>query len=313
MWNTGKNLNFVHLKPGESRTVLVLGAGASAHLGFPLGPKLCSEIIQNTSDPNLKSFTDLLAMGFPRQIILSFHDQLDKSFPRSIDEFLSDRAEYIDVGRAVIAQVLTRHEDEKVLRSRDNNWYGLLRNLIRQDLDRNKFSPLIVTFNYDLSLYKFLYDFLSSTFQRFATMNTLDEGVRILHVHGRLGYLDFEKRTPSRTYARRGSPTDILEASRGIRVPSQLENDYGRDMLIAQEAIKQAKRVIFLGFGYDETNINRIRIDTWEPGKYFGTGYRLENKRIQELSTLSGKKLSLGDPVLGIYEYLISAACWNDD
>jgi hypothetical protein len=105
MWHTGNNL-FVALMPGESRTVLVLGAGASAHLGFPLGPQLCSKIIENTSDADGNSFKELIAMAFPHETIRSFHEQLEKSFPRSIDEFLADRPQFIDVGRASIAQIL---------------------------------------------------------------------------------------------------------------------------------------------------------------------------------------------------------------
>ena len=107
MWQPGKNRH-IHLMPDQSRTVLVLGAGASTHLGFPLGPQLCLKIIENTSDPKRKPFIDLLAMGFSDHEIRSFHDQLEKSFPASIDEFFSDRTDYIEVGRAAIAQVSRR-------------------------------------------------------------------------------------------------------------------------------------------------------------------------------------------------------------
>ena len=110
-------------------------------------------------------------MAFPHETIRLFHDQIEKSYARSIDEFLADRIEFIDVGRASIAQVLIMHEDDKLLRMRDDNWYGLLRNRIKKDIDRNSFSPVIVTFNYDLSLDKFLYDFLSSTFPRYARID----------------------------------------------------------------------------------------------------------------------------------------------
>lgn len=313
MWQPGKN-HHVHLMRDESRTVLVLGAGASTYLGFPLGPQLCFKIIENTSDPGRKPFNELLAMGFSQQKIQSFHERLDKSYTRSIDEFLSDRPEHIDIGRAAIAQVLIRYENGKVLRTRHNNWYGLLRNRIKEDITRNRFSPVIVTFNYDLSLDKFLFDFLTNTFERYDKINTLEGSVRLLHVHGRLGYLDYEvKHTSRRPYGRHVSPHEILAASQGIRVPGQLENDYGRDMEVAQEAIKQAECVIFLGFGYDSTNLFRLRIDAWESGKYFGTAYGLGKARIQELLTLSEKRLILGDPDLGICDYLKSADCWNDD
>jgi hypothetical protein len=293
---------------------LVLGAGASSHVGFPLGPELLSTIIKNTLDPDGNSVQELLAMAFPQETIRSFHEQLEKSFPQSIDEFLEDRAEFIDVGRASIAQVLIRHENEGLLRNRDDNWYRLLRDRIKENIGRYRPGPLIVTFNYDLSLDKFLYDFISSTFPRYATINAFEGVVHILHVHGRLGYLDYEApRTRSRSYGGTVRPGEILAASQDIRVPSQLTNDHGGDMAYAKEAIKQAKRVIFLGFGYDDTNLHRLGVDNWEPGKYFGTAYGLGEARIQRLLNVSQKRLSLALSTLRIYEYLASAACWNDD
>jgi hypothetical protein len=66
MWQTGHNV-VVHLSRDLCRIVLVLGAGASAHLGFPLGPKLCSEITDNTSDPHATSFIELTEMARTHQ------------------------------------------------------------------------------------------------------------------------------------------------------------------------------------------------------------------------------------------------------
>lgn len=305
MWKTGHN-RVVDLLPDKCRTVLVLGAGASAHLGFPLGPQLCSEITHNTSDRDASSFKNLLEMGFPHEMICSFHEEIRKSHPNSIDEFLSDRPDFVDVGRAAIAQILIGCENEARLQNRDDNWYGLLRNRIKADINSNRWRPMIVTFNYDLSLDKFLHDFVASTFPGHASINDIP------HVHGRLGYLDYEvSNTPRRSYGGGASPSDILAASRGIRVPSQLDNDYGSNMLIAQDAIKKAKCVIFLGFGYDDPNLARLRVDNWEPGKFFGTAYKLDRARIQDLETLTKNGLSLGDPNRGISDYLPSAACWN--
>ena len=308
MWETGQNI-VVRLRPDLCQTVLVLGAGASAHLGFPLGPELCSKIIDNTSDSNASSFKELCEMRFPNESISSFHDQLNKSYPHSIDEFLSDRPEFIDVGRAAIGQVVIACEDEKRLRRRDDNWYGLLRNRIKADIERNECRPIIVTFNYDLSLEKFLYDFAASTFPRYASINSLKDVVRILHVHGRLGYLDYEvTNSPRRSYGGHHSPSEILAASQGIRVPSQLDSDHGKNMLTAQEAIKQAKCVIFLGFGYDDMNLERLRVGMYEPGKYFGTAYGLESPRNHDLSDMG---ISLGDRGLRISDYLASLTCWT--
>jgi len=311
MWQPYKN-ELIHFRPGECRTVLVVGAGASAHLGFPLGAELCSTIISNTRNRESEPFKNLVTMGFSHATILSFHADIEKPFPRSIDEFLSDRSEFIDIGRAAIAQILIACEDEKRLRLRDDNWYGLLRDRIKEEILRNEFRPVIVNFNYDLSLDKFLYDFLSSTFPgRYAAMKSEDD-VRVFHVHGRLGYLDYEvTRTPRRSYGKPLSPNEMLLASQGIRIPTQLDNDFGRDMMFAQKVIQEAERVIFIGFGYDDNNLYRLGVDAWEPQKYYGTAYKLGQARIKELMTRSADKLNLGSPGENVFDYLTSADFWK--
>jgi hypothetical protein len=232
---------------------------------------------------------------------------------RSIDEFLSDRPDFIDVGRVSIAQVLIGCEKEKSLLARDNNWYSLLRDRIKADLDRNVCPPVIVTFNYDLSLDKSLYNFLSSSFKQFREMKTLDNAVRIFHVHGRLGYLDYETEQPQRrAYGKTTLPNEILEASRGIRIMSELDDDYGRDMVCAQQAIAKAERVIFLGFGYDETNLERLRITDWKIGKFHGTAFKLDERHRYKLLAHSKKNLTLGKIDCSIYDYLQrSPNCWT--
>lgn len=309
-WQPYKENSFVHFRRDECRVVLVLGAGASAHLGFPLGADLCSRIISNTRNPQFGPYKELLSMGFLDGDIMTFHESFEKSSPRSIDEFLSDRPEFTEIGRAAIAQILIGCEDEKRLRERDGNWYRLLRDRIRAEVLDNQFSPVIVTFNYDLSLDKFLYDFLSSTFPRYAKLKTLEEAIRIFHVHGRLGHLDYED-SQCRSYGKSISLIDLQKASQGIRVVSELDNDFGRDMVFAQKAIDDAERVIFLGFGYDDLNLERLRISSWKIGKFFGTALDLDRERHEKLLQKTQKKITLAKNDVEIYDYLQTAECWK--
>jgi len=312
MWKTGKNI-IVHPWPQEIQTVLVLGAGASAHLGYPLGLKLTENMIENTHDLSSSSFRQLVEMGFSGDLISEFSDHLAKSLPPSIDEFLSHRREFVDIGRACIGQELIKYEDEKIVRSRNNNWYACwLRDQAKEAIEKNILGPIVVTFNYDRSLEKFLGDFISSTYpQRGDSSGGV---IPVFHVHGRLGYLDHEAAKGfSRPYSKNASLEDILASSRGIRVPVELEYDYGEEMLSSQQAIRQAKRVIFLGFGYDSTNLEHLRVeDPWGgpswvgTNKYFGTAYHLSLARRQQLLKDSAGRLSLGDANTQVLEYLSS-------
>ncbi len=311
IWQPYKENSFVHFKRDECRVVLVLGAGASAHLGFPTGGDLCSRIISNTRNPQSEPYKELLDMGFLEEDITAFHESIEKSFSQSIDEFLSDRPEFTEIGRAAVAQILIGCEDEKRLRERKGNWYGLLRDRIKAEVVNNQFSPVIVTFNYDLSLDKFLYDFLSSTFPRYAKLKTLEEAIRIFHVHGRLGYLEYEDSQWCRSYAQSTSPIELRKASQGIRVVSELDKDFGRDMVFAQKAIDEAEKVIFLGFGYDDLNLDRLRVSSWKSGKFFGTALNVDQERRKKLLQKTQERITLAKSDVGVYEYLQTAECWK--
>ncbi len=296
--------------PGKCRTVLVLGAGASSHLGFPLGPELCAKIISNTGNRESEAFKSLLDMRFDAEAIVSFHHCLKNFLPRTIDQFLAERPEFRSVGKAAIAQVIIAQEDENKLLRPDANWYFLLADRIRSAIDRNVFPPFIVTFNYDLSLDKCLYGFLKIT-KRHQNIKTLNEAISVLHVHGSLGQIDDEKGPWFRSYGKNLSPEEIMEASQGIRVPDELDNDYGRVMVGAQRAIEEAERVIFLGFGYDEMNLNRLAITNWKPSKFHGTAFNFDRQARQQLLARTSKTLSLGVSKFAIYEYLQRTNCWN--
>jgi len=143
-----------------------------------------------------------------------------------------------------------------------------------------------------------------------------------LHVHGRLGYLEHQTDyEPRRPYKSTASSEEILASSRSIRIPVELEgNPLGLEMVDARDAItsKKARQVVFLGFGYDSTNLRRLQIDDPFAGlrwigdkKYLGTAYNLESSRIEELSAAGERRLTLGDSHTTIYDYLLKENCWK--
>jgi hypothetical protein len=69
-------------------TVLILGAGASAHLGFPLGKALGNSIATNLADPRNPQFKQLLALDFSADLIEQFRESYIHSGKPSIDAFL---------------------------------------------------------------------------------------------------------------------------------------------------------------------------------------------------------------------------------
>lgn len=308
----------------DTYTVMVLGAGASAHLGYPVGATLCDKILKNTEDPDALSFIQLREMGFLQGFISNFHEEFAASGAFAIDAFLEKRPEFIEVGRAAIASELIKYEDVGNLRVRKNNWYCKLSDqLSRQIHENDPHGLVLVTFNYDRSLDKFLHDFFTSTCPQRAKLQPVEHDVPIFHVHGRLGYLEHQTGfEPRRPYKPTASSEEILASSESIQVPAELQGKpLGREMVDARYAITsiKAKQVVFLGFGYDSTNLRRLQIDDPRGGlrwnaakKYLGTAYGVSKSTIDKLSAASQGRLTLGDRTTAIYEFLDNQNCWGN-
>lgn len=290
-------------------TVLVLGAGASTHLGYPLGSGLVEQIKGNSGNEGCAAFKQLRDMGFGRGEILEFHSALASQAPRSIDDFLSIHQESLVLGRAAIAQVLIGHEDPIKLVARDN-WYWQLGWYFRESFRINEHPPAIVTFNYDRSLDKFIHDAIKGIFPN--SFEYYRRFIRILHVHGRLGYLDsdgvdgFVRRYGCDSV----TPEQILKSAEGIRVMPELSDDYGYDMKCAQQVIANAKKVLFLGFSYHEQNLVRLRVEAEDPSALFkedvqflGTSVGMTPADIRDLEQRSGGQLRLQQQI-GISDLL---------
>ena len=99
----------------EVSTCLVLGAGASAPYGFPVGEKLMEDIIAKVATPNDKHWTALLQAGHDRRHLEDFVSTLRESGQESVDAFLAHHARFMDVGKAAIAATLIRYEGRDVL------------------------------------------------------------------------------------------------------------------------------------------------------------------------------------------------------
>ncbi len=82
-------------------TVLILGAGASAFLKYPLGKTLGNNIIGTLGNSGkIRVFEDL---GFLKSEIHKFRNAFLGCGKDSIDEFLEKRTEFIEIGKCVIA------------------------------------------------------------------------------------------------------------------------------------------------------------------------------------------------------------------
>ena len=290
----------------EKPTVLILGAGASKPYGFPTGKELLYKI-RAALDPEGSSGlrAKLRKQDIEDSQINDFHKVLMHTDPSSVDAFLEYRPEFLPVGKLAITLGLIPYENDDTLFKRALNepsWYKyLFEKLYIPSL--NKFinnNLSIITFNYDRSLEHYLFTVLKGRSNKSENeCATILEAIPIIHVHGRLGALPWQEKS-GRLYSS-VCFRNVKEVSEQIKVitkdiypSSEFEDAYDYYLSLAE-------RIIFLGFGYHEANLRRLRIGELKPETMIGTCYRLENSYIRKAKEWN---IKLSDPSFKIIDFL---------
>ena len=279
----------------QTKTVLVLGAGASMHYGFPSGIHLRQKILNNLSKSDNKpdktpvgQLLRLFRTNHPcgesagYEYIANFRRDLKESGVESIDEFLQPRSEEDRfLGQLAIAQALIPCERQDALYMKDtvddgeiskwqaDDWYQILIRCMLQDVPFKEFGKRndisFITFNYDRSLEHYLFNSLKRRFNReddevTEVLNPLP----VVHVHGTLGYLPWQG-TPSNLHR----PYRLVEvenesiihmAATNIRIIHEADEKMEDGFDQAHDLLNTAHTIYFLGFGYNQINLDRLRI-----------------------------------------------------
>ena len=260
--------------PITLNTVLILGAGASAPYGFPLGKKLRDQVCGFADHRGYKFlFGD---MGHPESELRAFVDELKFSPYTSVDVFLENNPDFLTIGKRAIAAALFPLEQEDRLFppgvDSDKSWYEslILQMSVGTDawLDNNL---SVVTFNYDRSFEHYFVTVLKNRGHlSTAEAMALFERVEVVHVHGSLGEYPG---VPYGACTRDAdlSPEAMKAAAESIIVISEAGDNLS-SFDRAEASLRQARRIYFLGFGFHPTNVRRLRIfekkpsddDTWD-------------------------------------------------
>jgi hypothetical protein len=314
------------------KTVLVLGAGASAPYGFPLGMELvdqiCIEILglairfpqRRSLRIDLGLVQRLVEQCGPANNIDDFARALRGLKPYSIDTFLETRDEFLNVGRLAIADVLLRAEADALTLDvdPDKDWYRYLFNTIflRKNVEHfeQQVSQMsVVTFNFDRSLERALFDCIRYGFGlNEDNAKALAVKLRIYHVHGRLGKPNWLYESPTATSYGATADEDLKVATKKAVEGMRLVHEPGResDVEKARSAIKDAKTVYFIGFGFDERNLAKIGIPGEIKAAMHGTALHLsaqERGRIQRAFFPLTVTLHRRDDALGFLKEHASA------
>jgi len=286
-------------------TVFILGAGASASYSYPAGQALVDQICQGS----LGGGTVLDCPEYWR-----FHKLLAQSPDESVDAFLEHQPDpqIKEIGKRAIAEWLIRRENlgGLVRGSTDDDW---VRYLVARVFGPLRFDAIhtvpiaFITFNYDRSLEVLLVHSLSAKYDR-----PIEEtaarlaSIPIIHVHGDLGPLPWQKRSGvvSRDYSPEVNDEKVTIAASQIKIVHEASVT-SKEFMDARALLASAARIYFLGFGYLTENLQRLCVHwgTLGPLQVHGSCYRLSEARIRVLrSKYNG--LNLGYPTHRVTQFL---------
>jgi hypothetical protein len=270
-------------------TVLILGAGASRPFDYPTGKELKNKICNN-----VEGWRELFQYsGIDLNQVNLFKTQLEKSPDQSVDSFLEYRHEFLKIGKMAIARALIPFENESTLldnKPSRNNWYEhLFSKMICsfEEFDKNKLS--IVTFNYDRSIEHYLFMGMKNKYNKnYEECANKCKKIPIVHLHGQLGYLPWQTIDSEkvRQYGENVSERfAVRQASNQIKIVSEKIDD-DPEFNYAYQLIEKAEVVYFLGFGYNDDNLRRLRIKKKKSGQnILGSSYLLGDAEIGEIKT----------------------------
>lgn len=235
----------------KKNTTIILGAGSSYDLGYPIGSELIDKVLrlsENNDTPN---------------IVKEFAKTLKEFNPLSIDFFLSLHKNFADIGKEEIATAILECEEEskeKMIRSK-NHWYKFLLNEILTGCENDKPDAIndnnlsIVTFNYDVSLEYFLYSrLLSMSYFQKGSENFAHNFLKKLeveHVYGKV------KNINSDNFGGYGKGSTLGASNNTLRVIGERGNNIDK----IKDKIKKAEKVFILGYGFHEENNELLNMD----------------------------------------------------
>lgn len=292
------------------RTVFVIGAGASAEFGLPIGSKLQERISDSLNirwnDSGKFSGGDFQLYQLIQGIPGYSHDEhfkllhlIAQAMPltNSIDTFLENFASneiLVRIGKLAIARTILEAERTsslfKDVRSQrvsnllpHDNWCNRVFRLLQQNRraeEAHRFfeNCTFVVFNYDRVAEQFFYEALSTAYgmheQHAAEAVSTAE---FLHPYGSVGRLPWQQKTgPKCAFGE--VPSSIHDIAGEVQTYSESTIE-GDEIDLIRNRMQEAQVICFLGFSYLPQNLRLLvpekRIVQGRNLKVFGTAYGL--------------------------------------
>lgn len=300
----------------QTKSVFVVGAGASNDLGLPIGSELkvrIANILRKNSvnEPLMGALND---RAFKTKIPISDYlnmanfiaENMDKA--ESIDNFLNnhrDNEELVYVGKLAIAYCISTaeancpiSEDRPGASITTDDYFlvELLRIVVRghtvKDVEKSLQNLHFITFNYDRCIERYLDIWLSQNFGQ-SMSQFVSDNVKFLHVYGSLGdYFAEGKFSLKSSESRRFFLNPQIELP---KIAERLKIFTESTTIDVNENIRwfmsDAKLVTFLGFGFEEQNMSIFEgLEFENMPKVFATTFNVSDPNVKLIRSELGQK-----------------------
>lgn len=299
----------------DSKTVFILGAGASFEFGLPVGETLkdqISKLLRFSFDfGNLKS-GDLLTSSAIQLAAMQAGTRdanpwynagksIAEAMPLSlsIDNYLHIHKgkEHIELcGKLAIVRSILSAESQSKLKVNENQklrfdncadtWAIRLVRLIAEQCSLQELQPRLanltfIVFNYDRCLEHFLMHAFAITYG--ITLRDSAEIVnkmKIYHPYGIVGNLPWmnKQSTGKIDFGDKPEAGHLLQLSTGIKTFTEGTDDEDSDILAIRGCVADAERFVFLGYAYHPLNMKLLLGDlpkSERTRRVFGTAFQM--------------------------------------
>lgn len=260
--------------PIKKNSVLVLGAGASASYGLPLGNDLVRLILEDIDAGGDRRAHAAKWTKIPYGTLTEIATKLSLSKTDSIDDWLLKHNRFLEAGKVLICHAINSCEDSSHFGYNANpalkdKWMHWLWNRMKDGLTRveqlrEQNDIAFVTFNYDRMPEHFLFEAAANSFD--CSEEEAAKAIRqfeFVHIHGQSGFLEWDKPNAtdvSNPYKAKSGTEGAWElavrCAKSIRIAS--EQNPSQTIIRARELLALSRQTFLLGMGYHASNLKKL-------------------------------------------------------
>lgn len=288
----------------DSKTVFIIGAGASKEANLPTGNELkesISSLLDIRFDPIQQKSGDYLITNALRALVRQpdgrngdinpyLHEawHIRDAMPQaiSIDNFIDcqrGNEKIATCGKLAIVRSILDAEKSSILyfdkfdrnpgieyNSLDKTWYLpffqlLTENCEKKDIEERFNSIALIIFNYDRCLEHFLYHALQNYYR--VSDSEAAELIKLLsiyHPYGSVGLLPWYGQGGAMEFGAEPNANQLLELTNKIKTFTEGTDPGSSDILAIKEHVCQADKLVFIGFAFHKLNMQLISPDNCE-------------------------------------------------